>query len=88
MSTPPTEPSPAVARLAAGADLLIHEATGGRDGHSTPAQAAEVAREAGVSRLALIHFPVDGRNLDEWLAQAAGFPGPVALARDGDVYPL
>lgn len=83
-----TEPCPAVTRLARGADLLIHEATGDRAGHTTPAQAAEIARQAGVSRLALIHYPVDGRSLDEWLAQATGFPGPVALARDGDVYPL
>lgn len=83
-----TEPCPALIRLAAGADLLIHEATGAAPGHSSPAQAAEVAREAGVARLALIHYPVRGVNLDRWRLAAAGFPGPVSLALDGDVYPL
>lgn len=83
-----TEPCPAVIRLASGANLLIHEATGNRAGHSTPVEAAKVAREAGVARLALIHYPIHDHNLDDWLAQASGFPGPVALARDGDVYSL
>ena len=83
-----TEPCEAVVQLAAGADLLIHEATGDHPGHSSPADAAQVAREAGVSRLALIHYPVVGVDLDRWRAGAAGFPGPVSLAQDGDVYPL
>jgi ribonuclease Z len=83
-----TEPCPALVRLAAGADLLIHEATGEHDGHSSPAEAAEVAREAGATRLALIHYPVHGMDLEAWRLKAAGFPGPVILARDGDVYPF
>ena len=83
-----TEPCLSVIRLAQGADLLIHEATGAGPGHSSPAQAAEVAREAGVKRLILTHYPVRGVNLDAWLSAAAEFPGPVALAQDGDVYPL
>jgi ribonuclease Z len=83
-----TEPCPALVRLAACADLLLHEATGDYAGHSSPAEAAEVAREAGVARLALIHYPVRGVNLEAWRAAAAGFPGPVTLAQDGDVYPL
>ncbi len=83
-----TEPCAALVRLALGADLLIHEATGEHTGHSSPAQAAEVAREAGVTRLALIHYPVRGVNLEAWRLAAAGFPGPVLLARDGDVYQL
>ena len=83
-----TEPCPALVRLAAGADLLLHEATGEYPGHSTPAEAAEVAREAGVARLALIHYPVRGVNLEAWRLQAAEFPGPVELAREGDRYRL
>jgi ribonuclease Z len=83
-----TEPCAALIRLAAGADLLIHEATGAYAGHSTPAEAAEVAREAGVAQLALIHYPVRNVNLEAWRRQAAGFPGPVSLAREGDRYPL
>ena len=83
-----TEPCPAVSRLATGADLLLHEASGGQLGHSSPAQAAEVAREAGVGRLVLTHYPAHRVDLQAWLSEAAEFPGPTALARDGDVYPL
>lgn len=83
-----TEPCEALVRLALGADLLLHEATGDYAGHSTPAEAAEVAREAGVAGLALIHYPVRGVNLEAWCRQAAGFPGPVSLAQEGDSYPL
>jgi ribonuclease Z len=83
-----TEPCPALVRLAAGAEMLIHEATGEHSGHSSPAQAAEVARAAGAARLALIHYPVRGVSLDAWRQAAAKFPGPVTLAQDGDVYPF
>jgi ribonuclease Z len=81
-----TEPCQSLIDLAAGADLLLHEATGEHVGHSSPAEAAEVAREAGVVRLALIHYPVVGVNLERWRLAAAGFPGEVSLAQDGDVY--
>ncbi len=83
-----TEPSQALGSLASGADILLHEATGDLPGHSAPAQAAEVAREAGVEQLVLIHYPVRGVEPERWRHQAAGFPGPVRLACDGDVYPL
>ena len=52
-----TEPSSTIARLAAGADILIHEATGEGPGHSSARQAAEIARDAGVERLLLVHLP-------------------------------
>jgi ribonuclease Z len=83
-----TEPCPALIRLAAGADHLLHEATGEVDGHSSPAQAASVAQKAGVTFLVLIHYPVRRIDLDYWRSQAASFPGPVILAQDGDSYPL
>ena len=83
-----TEPCPALIRLAFGADLLIHEASGEYPGHSSPAQAAEVARAAGVEKLALTHYPVRDVNLEAWRRAASEFPGPVSLARDGDRYPL
>lgn len=59
-----TRPYPGMIELARGADLLIHEATfsqelQGRaeeDGHTTAREAAEVAREAGAKRLALVHI--------------------------------
>ncbi|MCW4050868.1 MAG: ribonuclease Z, partial [Candidatus Bathyarchaeota archaeon] len=59
-----TRPFPGLVELAKGADLLIHESTfmddlaerADEDGHSTTLQAAEIAREAGVKKLALTHI--------------------------------
>lgn len=52
-----TAPSEAIARLATGADVLIHEANGAGPGHSSASQAAEIARAANVERLILVHLP-------------------------------
>lgn len=59
-----TRPCPAIARLAEGADVLVHEATfdetlaekAAAYGHSTTRQAAEAARDAGARKLILTHF--------------------------------
>ena len=87
-----TRPSLAVMEAARGADLLVHEATFGGDeaeraretGHSTAAEAARVAADAGVHRLALTHIsPRYTREAQELLAEAqAVFPETV-IARDG-----
>lgn len=52
-----TAPAAAVARLARGADILVHEASGGFSGHSSIADAARIAAEAGARRLVLVHLP-------------------------------
>jgi ribonuclease Z len=87
-----TRPSLAVIQAAKEADLLIHEATFGGDelaraketGHSTAAEAARVALEAGARRLVLTHISSRyNRDTSELLAEAkAVFPETV-IARDG-----
>lgn len=85
-----TRPCAEVARLAGGADLLIHEATyddslsekAAEMGHSTPAQAAEIAAKAGVRRLILTHISSRYRDPTILLSQAkAKFPS-VEIAED------
>ena len=84
-----TAPTPEIAAFAGGADVLLCEATlepgaveQGQRGHSTPAEAGAMAREAGVSRLILTHYPqhVAGEAI---LADAArAFAGEIILAHD------
>lgn len=78
-----TEPCPQVVGLGTGVDVLIHEAAGASKGHSSPGQAGEVAREAGVSCLYLIHYPTRGFPTEPMLDEARkSFGGPVLLAED------
>lgn len=76
-----TEPCPALSRLAAGADVLLHESSGDGLGHSSAAQAGETAQQAEVGRLLLIHYPPERRQGLVEQASAA-FAGDVQLAQD------
>jgi len=91
-----TRPSRAVVEHSRGAGLLIHEAYGTEDesgwahaiGHSSAADAGEVARAAGVGRLVLTHLR-ERRFADpvELVDEAgAAFGGPVEAADDLDVF--
>lgn len=78
-----TEPCAQVVRLAAGADILIHEATGESVGHSSAAQAGEIAARAQAGALYLIHYPTGEYASGDLVAQAqAKFSGEVKLASD------
>jgi ribonuclease Z len=79
-----TNPVSQTVRLAQGADVLIHEATGPYHGHSTAAQAGEIASQSGVGSLFLIHYAIYGdRTSASILAEArTTFNGPVHLAED------
>jgi ribonuclease Z len=76
-----TEPCRAIANLAHNADLLIHESTGGRFGHTSAIQAGTVASEAGAKRLGLIHYRLV--DADDMIEDAeTTFGGPIFLAED------
>lgn len=77
-----TEPCPAVVGLASGAQLLLHESAGQQTGHSSPAQAGEIARKAGVEALYLIHYDTTLEEAELTAAAAETFGKPVQLAKD------
>jgi ribonuclease Z len=78
-----TEPSQVVRRLAQGSDVLIHESTGASKGHTSPEQAGEIAGQANVAALYLIHYPPQLVKAESLLARAKQtFPGPVLVAQD------
>jgi ribonuclease Z len=78
-----TEPCAQVIRLAEGADVLIHEASGALHGHSSPAQAGEIARQARAGALYLIHYPTGKYASGDLVAEAGlRFQGQVVLAED------
>ncbi|NQU29294.1 MAG: MBL fold metallo-hydrolase [Anaerolineae bacterium] len=78
-----TQPCQEVVRLARGANILIHEASGDVIGHTSSRQAAEIAAEADVGHLYLIHYPTGDFWQDNLLEDARNhFDGNVTLAED------
>jgi len=78
-----TEPCDQVLNLAKEADVLIHEASGGFKGHSSAAQAGDIARRANVGELYLIHYPTGKYSSGDLIAEARQkFGRPVRLAED------
>jgi len=78
-----TAPCLSVVSLARGANTLIHEATGNTMGHTSASQAGEIATQAGVETLYLIHYPTGEFDSESLVEQAkTKFSGTVALAED------
>ena len=79
-----TNPISQTVKLAEGADILIHEAAGPHFGHSTAAEAGEIASRSGVERLFLIHYGFHGGQTPASLIDEAKktFLGEVFLAED------
>lgn len=79
-----TEPCASVIRLARDVDVLIHEATGNSEGHSTARQAGAIAQQANAGSLFLIHYPLSSFVMPDNLVEEARkeFKRPIALALD------
>ncbi len=76
-----TAPCKATVELARDADYLFHEASGEMDGHSSAAQAGEIAALAGAKRLYLVHTDPRERPFLKAEAQKT-FSGKVVVAED------
>ena len=78
-----TEPCVEVVRLAEGVDFLIHEASGASLGHSSAAQAGQIATQAEAGKLYLIHYPTGEYTNENLIAEARQhYQGEVDLATD------
>jgi ribonuclease Z len=88
-----TRPCVSTVQMAAGADLLIHEATFSEEEseraretrHSTAREAAAVARDAGAARLVLTHFSARFSEQAYRLRKEAETVFPAEMADDGQV---
>ena len=89
-----TKYSPALAEAVRGVDLLYHEATYDSSNearaklyhHSTAAQAATVARDAGARRLVIGHFSARYDEERTLLAEAKAIFPDTVLANEGEVF--
>jgi ribonuclease Z len=87
-----TSPCPELVSLARGADVLFQECTVEEPHpfHSTPRQVGEVAAEAGVGEVILVHYHPNLVKEPYLTIAEIGkrYPGPVRFAEDFDVYEL
>lgn len=87
-----TSPSPGMVDLARGSDILIHECGANRpnEAHTTPEEAGQVAEQAQVKELLLIHYSERMAKDAEGTIMCAKkyFSGPVRLAQDFEVLEL
>lgn len=94
-----SSPCDALVEHARGADALLAESAierPGQDnpnpadrGHMAPAEAADVARRAGVGRLLITHAPIDPTDPDRAVREASAvFGGQVERVRDGERYEI
>ena len=81
-----TEPAETILRLVTGVDLLLHEATGKRRGHSSAAEAAEIAKRAGVNRLVLVHVSPD--LTESMLEDVRSLFGAVTIGQELAIFEL
>jgi ribonuclease Z len=79
-----TEPCDAIERLAHGATILAHEATGAMKGHTGAEDAARIAGRAGAGRLVLVHLSPGVDDAD--LAGARRIFPHVEYGEDGGRY--
>ena len=78
-----TAPCKEVEELAAGADVLIHEATGDSPGHSPALKAGEAAHNADAKSLYLIHYDTRNNDPHNLVDEARkSFQGDITLAED------
>jgi len=85
-----SRPCESIVELAENADLLIHDSTlddelaekAYEDGHSTPSQAAEIAKKAKVRMLVLTHISARYKTTEKLLQQAKKIFQNVAVADD------
>jgi ribonuclease Z len=78
-----TEPCEAVVKLGREAEVLIHESTGASFGHTSAAQAGEIAQKAEAKSLYLIHYPTGDFDCKTLIDEARqNFRGSVYLAED------